>query len=131
MTFSSDLDRFAKAYQKRMHDVFIGVTEEVHRSVVFGSEITGAPGQPVGQYGPGYHPGKRGGTLRDSWTPRFLTPEKWELSTNVIYARPIEDGVGRYGALRLRSTVGGFHSVAKTVGGFGKIADTVTREVIG
>jgi hypothetical protein len=114
---------------RRCSDLFVGVATETMRSVQVGSEITASPGQPVGQYGPGYHPGKVGGTLRASWQLNFESAVAATISTNIVYAPPIEEGIGKYGPLTLRSTVGGFHSVKLTRGGFPRIVATVARQL--
>ena len=112
MTFSGDIDRHIANRKRRMKKVFVGVTEEVQRSVVEGSELTGAPGQPV-----------QLGTLKGSWVGRFLDPTLWRLITKIVYAPVIEAGVG----ITIRSAVGGTHSVAKTRTGFKRIVDAVGR----
>ncbi len=97
--------------------IFVGVAAEIQRSVQSGSEITGAKGQPVDK-----------NVLRPSFIPEFIDDVTWQTSTNLPYARPIEDGVGPYGALTLRSKVGGFHSVKLTKAGYGRIVAHVVSE---
>lgn len=87
-------------------EVLVDVAAAMHDSIVNGSSVTGAPGQPVDT-----------GNLKASWQLESVSPESARITTNVAYARVIEDGVGRHGPLTLRSTVGGFHSVEKTVDG--------------
>ena len=118
MSFASDLAAFSGKLQKRANDVFVGSAVAVKDSIVNGSAVTGAPGQPVGQYGPGYHPGMVGGTLKNSWQLEFISATEAVISTNIEYARAIEDLVGKYGTIRIRSTVGGGHSVKMTVAAF-------------
>lgn len=108
---------------------FVRTVQLTRDSIVDGSAITASPGQPVGQYGPGYQPGKVGGTLKASWQTEFLSPTEAIIATNVPYAQPIEDGIGPHGDLTLRSTVGGFHSVKQTVAGFPLIVEEAVREV--
>jgi len=115
MSFGDDLRLFADKVEARVQDVFIGCTGEVQRSVVEGSEVTAAPGQPVDT-----------GTLKGSWIGEFESADAWHTTTNVEYAPYIEEGVG----MTLRSEVGGFHSVALTRGGWQKIVDTVRDEVV-
>lgn len=115
-----------------MHDHFVGCVDEAFRSVDEGSEITGAAGQPVGQYGPGYHPGKVGGYLKASWQKVFVSRDSAIIGTNTDYAESIEDGLSyAHGGtpMTLRSTEGGFHSVKTTVAGMGKIRDVVAERV--
>ena len=120
MSFESDIERFARKVEQRQRDIFIHATNEVQRSIVDGSELTGAPGQPVDT-----------GDLRASWQPRFTGPWTWRTATDLIYARPIEEGIGPHGPIRLRSRVGGFHSVKLTRNGWPNIVDEATRKVVG
>lgn len=118
MSFSRDVSRWVDETKRRMRAVHVGVATEVHRSVVEGSEITGAPGQPVDT-----------GFLRSSWILDF--PEEFvaESTTNTEYAPPIEDGVGPSGPLTLRSAVGGWHSVKLTAAGFDRIVELEAARV--
>lgn len=102
--------------QSVLREHFLDVCAESERSIVEGSELTGAPGQPVDE-----------GTLKASWQIAFPDEDTATIGTNVVYAEPIEDGVGKYGPLTLRSQVGGWHSVKLTVAGFSRIVDAVTR----
>ena len=119
MSFSDDVTAFAAKVTKRNMRIFRDSVIEVRTSITEGSSVTGAPGQPV-----------QWGTLRDSWQQSF--PEQWvgEVTTNLVYAPPIEEGIGRNGPLTLRSEVGGFHSVKLTRAGFGNLVDHVTRMVV-
>jgi hypothetical protein len=155
MTFAADLARFQVKLVTRNREVLLGVTDGVHESIVNGSVLTGAAGQPVDT-----------GYLKNSWQ-KEIAPD-WqssEIGTNVAYARVIEDGLkssydprgetepkyattegrsrrgpggfgqrgGRIGpplpsgdAINLRSLVGGFHSVKTTVAN----ADAIVRDVV-
>lgn len=125
MSLESDVARIALKLDKISEHMLPAIGLAVHQSIQEGSPITGAPGQPVGQYGPGYNEGSVGGTLKGSWQVTFPSPEIAEITTNLVYAKPIEDGVGKYGPLRLRSSVGGFHSVALTRINFPRLVDHV------
>jgi hypothetical protein len=120
MSFADQVRSFAVKVEAQSKGVIAEAATEVQRSIVFGSEITGAPGQPV-----------QTGNLRDSWIPEFVSPTEWHTSTDVEYAPPIEDGVGEFGPLTLRSTTGGFHSVAATRANFDRIVAYVTPRVQG
>ncbi|HXG70336.1 MAG TPA: hypothetical protein VNJ04_06940 [Gemmatimonadaceae bacterium] len=98
----------------------MGVVEKAHESIQTGSPITGAPGQPVDT-----------GALRASWQVEYPAANEALISTNLEYAQPIEDGIGKHGPLQLRSAVGGWHSLKMTVAGFQRIVNHVTREVAG
>jgi hypothetical protein len=93
-----------------------------HQSVKFGTEtvggqLTGAPGQPVDT-----------GNLRNSWLLTQEGPVRWRVSTNVEYAPFVEDGIGRWGAVRYgqKNGIGGSHSVKKTILGFPRILEYVS-----
>jgi len=121
MSFESDVQAFAQNIQDRVQLTFVNTAVAVQSSIKFGSTITASPGQPVGQYGPGYNEGRVGGTLQASWQLTFPSIGNARISSYLPYAPVIEEGIGKYGPLRLRSTVGGFHSVALTVAGFHRL----------
>jgi len=80
-----------------------------HASIVEGSAVTGAPGQPVDT-----------GALRSSWQTEWEGPGEAVIATDLPYATSIEDGVSyAHGGspMTLRSPTGGFHSVKLTVAG--------------
>ncbi len=87
----------------QMEDVFVTFLQLAHQSCQFGSEVTGAPGQAV-----------RTGTLRNSVMLERTGPDSATISSNIIYAEPMEEGIGAHGQLTLRSSVGGFHSFKLT-----------------
>jgi hypothetical protein len=102
-----------------LQDLFVGSATEALRSIQEGSELTGAPGQPVDT-----------GALKASWQLVFDDPNHATIGTNLVYAEPIEDGVGKYGPLTLRSSVGGFHSVKQTAANFDRIVSAVKARPI-
>ena len=137
MTFSADLHAFAEKAAQRTTEVFVATTVEVQKSVVEGSAVTGAVGQPVDT-----------GYLKNSWIGAFTSKTEWELTTNVSYAPVIEDnlresfddrgvdrpkgftGTREPGAPRKGpSTVGGNHSVKTTIAGFQRIVDFANKEI--
>ena len=101
--FGESLRLFADKVDGRLQQVFVGSVNHVYRSIVDGSPTTGAPGQPVDT-----------GNLKASWTEAFPEELVGTVSTNVVYAEPIEEGIGPYGPMTLRSQVGGFHSLKLT-----------------
>lgn len=130
MSMERDLVRFAERLEERARGAFLGGVSGAKESVVTGSAVTGAPGQPVDT-----------GNLRASWQQSF--PEDWlgRISTNVEYAPAIEEGQqepyelpdGRTVTpqpMTLRSAVGGFHSVKLTRAGWQAIADQAVREAV-
>lgn len=114
-SFEEDLRRHERRVRQRWDGIHRGVAAEVFKSVVEGSPITGAPGQPV-----------KYEDLKKSW--KRVSPSR--LITNIItdspYAEIIENN--RRGA-RLRSKVGGFHSVKMTRAGFQGIVRYVNRRL--
>jgi phage gpG-like protein len=115
--FADDVKRFALKVERQERAVFEGVVLAAHASIVQGSHVTGAPGQPVDT-----------GHLKASWQVD-IEGDVGTIGTNVEYAPAIEDGIGPHGPLTLRSEVGGFHSVAMTRAGFPRLVEQVTREV--
>jgi hypothetical protein len=82
-------------------------------SIVEGSTLTGAPGQPVDT-----------GNLKGSWQLTFPSPTLARISTNVEYAEAVEDGVGPHGPVRYgKSGIGGSHSVKLTILGLQRLVD--------
>lgn len=131
MSWEQDIDRYTvKLNEAVPKHLLPGVTSELYASIVDGSPLTGSPGQPVGQYGPGYHPGEVGGDLRTSWQIEFLSPDTARVITNSQHAKQNEDGIARpsQGTYIQRSTVGGRHSVALTLASAQKIVDKVAAE---
>ena len=111
--------------------IYVNSVSAVHDSIQNGSPVTGAPGQPVGQYGPGYHEGEVGGTLKASWQVEFEAADSALVYTKSVYAEGIEDRIGSKGQrINLRSTVGGFHSVKLTRAGWDRIVDDETKKAV-
>jgi hypothetical protein len=121
MSFERQIDAFRLKLDARTKRVFTDSCEQVERSLVEGSEITGAPGQPVDT-----------GFLRaEAFKSDFTSKTTWEVTTNAVYAPSIEDGISyAHGGvpLTLRSAVGGFHSAKLTRNGWQRIVDHVAQE---
>ena len=115
MSFESDLAAFAAKTEAKRRAVFVNTVSAVQDSVVNGSAVTGAPGQPVDT-----------GTLKDSWRLDFDGADSALISTKVEYAPVIEDNLR---GASLRSQVGGFHSVKLTVAGFERLVDAEVAKV--
>jgi hypothetical protein len=101
-------------------ELFVGVCAVVQAEGTVGGPISGSPGQPV-----------ETGALRASYIPEFIDAHTFEISSNLEYAEPIENGVGPHGPLILRSSVGGFHSWKTVRAGFPRIVEHVAGEVGG
>ncbi len=115
MSFESDMNAFTAKVEKRHREIFLGSVLEVERSVKEGSEITGAPGQPVDT-----------GFLKGSWIPEFISRWLWSTSTNAEYGPHVEENVRG-----VTFRVGGPHSVKLTISGWPRIVDAVRARVVG
>ena len=118
MSFQDDVRRFAAKVGQRARDIHNGVCDLAYSSIVEGSALTGAPGQPVDT-----------GNLKGSWQNVIEGPLTRAIVTNVVYAEQIEDGTRAGKALVLRSQVGGWHSVKLTRAAWPRIVEHVTAEV--
>ena len=134
MTFDADLKRFAIKVEARNRGVLENMATLVHDSIVKGSAITGAPGQPVDT-----------GYLAGSWI-RVVGSVDAEIATDAQYAPVIEHNlrtafdpkgkpapprVNPDGSFRrpIKSTVGGHHSVKLTVGAADRLLAEAVREL--
>ncbi len=113
MTYKDDLRAHRRNVRRQLEEVFLIATEEVGHSVVEGSAITGAPGQPVDT-----------GELKGSWIERYVDRFIYRLTTDKIYAPFIEGG-----NYVQRSVVGGPHSVRLTRTGWPRIVEDAARRV--
>ena len=120
MTFQSDIARFNALILRRGDDLHLRTSELLYESVVEGSSITGAPGQPVQK-----------GQLRTGWQLTFPRKMFSSLLTKTIYAPGIElaKSMKTGKTLTLRSSVGGFHSVKLTRAGFKRIVLAAMKEI--
>jgi len=134
--FGKRVKNWTLEIERGMNDLHVNASEKVRDSVVWGSDLTGAPGQPVDT-----------GFLRNTWVAGFKFVQKLHarLSTNASYARIIEeDNPGAYDPSGMdrppdkkttrpqggRSEVGGAHSVKMTVAGWKNIVRAAKREVL-
>lgn len=125
--FADDLNKFTLKVHAQTRGVFMRTVQLVQGSVVHGSPVTGAPGQPV-----------KTGYLKNSWQPIRESATSYLIATNVVYAPEIEAGMrlARTGQvtgnttqrLTLRSPTGGFHSVALTIAGFQRLVAQAIEE---
>lgn len=116
MAFSDEINAFAAKVKRRQQALLVGTVELLHTSIKDGHALTGAPGQPIDI-----------STLYNSWQVTFPGANTAQTATNLVYAKPIEDGIGKFGPLTLRSKVGGFHSVKLTRAAWPKVVEHVTR----
>lgn len=111
MSFADQMQRIVGKHIARLESVPAGVDAEVFRSIVDGSEVTGAPGQPV-----------RSGRLKASWQQE-RTGDESVAASDSPYARAVEENVGD-----VHYENGGPHSVELTVVGFPRIVQEVVGE---
>lgn len=113
MAFRDEWARDVDAAMKDASAVFNVSVELAKQSWQFGSPMTGSPGVIVDL-----------GNLQRSIMREDVSPTEAIVSTNVVYAQSIEDGVSALGTpLTQRSTQGGFHALALTVSSFDRIVD--------
>ena len=95
------------------------VVDLAAKSIVSGSQITGAPGQPEGE-----------GDLKRSWRVESLGPARAAIVPSSPYARPNEDGVRKFGKPYVQhSSVGGRHSVKLTRRNFQRLVNVAAKMV--
>jgi hypothetical protein len=106
-SFAVQMRKITQIVQHRYEELYSRVDEHVGRSIMYGSAVTGAPGQPVytGALLASWHRVQRG-TFGSLWVSK--SP----------YAHIIEDNLR---GATLRSAVGGFHSVTLTRNAFRQI----------
>jgi len=114
-TFKEQMDAVVAKARAREQSIYNACVRHVKRSIVYGSPVTGAPGQPVDT-----------GDLRKSYRIRRIGKRERTVSSPLIYAPIIEDN--RRGAT-LRSKVGGFHSIKLTRLGWARIVSHETARV--
>jgi hypothetical protein len=112
MTFSADMARFIEKVRRRGDALFVNTASAVHASITAGSEVTGAPGQPVDK-----------GYLITSWTLTF-NGHTADVTTPANYAQDMEDNPR---GVTLRSEVGGHGSVRLTRAGWPAIVEFEAR----
>ncbi len=126
-SFKSGMERAAVRIRSKAEIVHEANSAKTFTSIVFGSNLTGAPGQPIGPD----TDTREGGALRESWKNAPVGPLQNRITTDSPYAKSNEDGIARPGGgpYVLRSKVGGRHSVALTIAGFPHIVASSLAEV--
>lgn len=135
MGFRDDVRAFTVEVGELDKAIFVETAVLAHESIVEGSPITGAPGQPVDT-----------GALKASWHLE-LEETQASITTPLGYAPVIEDDLrssfdrsgdeparpkGAGGSARHhKSTVGGHHSVTLTLAGIDRLIDEAGRRVGG
>lgn len=123
MSFRDDMQRINAQVRADTQAIFLGVCVEAKNSIVFGSPLTGAPGQVVAD--------KDGGELRASWQLSFESPTSAVISTKSNHAPQNEDGIARPGGgpYIQRAAVGGRHGVALTITNLDRIVAAETAKL--
>lgn len=103
--FKDAIGRITAKVMTRSQAVFVNTASHAFESIVNGSPVTGAPGQPVDT-----------GNLRASWQLAFPDKTSATITTGVEYAPYVEDNV-RGVAFKNH----GPHSVKLTIAGLDKI----------
>lgn len=113
MSIGGDLEAFLAKLERRKTALFVNTTSHVEMSIKSGSEVTGAPGQPVAS-----------GNLLNSWHTEIVSPTLAETTTACPYAPSVENAEREDGTpIQFRSEVGGAHSVKLTRAGWPRIVD--------
>lgn len=118
MTFRQDMRKFLTKTEMNMASVYIGSAQLALRSIKFGSDLTGSPGQPV-----------QTRALLESWALEPIDARRAVIYTDSPYAPQNEDGIARPGGgpYVQRSTRGGRWSVRKTRTGWQRIVQYVAE----
>jgi hypothetical protein len=114
MGFLDEIRAHNANVERKLALVQDGVDAEVFRSVVDGSEITGAPGQPIGFTG----------KMHDSWKKDDESPTETLIWTDDGGAPAVE---GNWGNVHFKNH--GPYSLAQTIAGFQHIVDIVGQKV--
>lgn len=138
MRFVDSMKQFALKVETRSVAVIDECEKEVLRSIRDGSEVTGAPGQPVGTIEGG---SKVPGRLKRSWHAVRESDYVRSIITKIWYAQAIENGqqqpYARGGKtitprpIVFKSSVGGAFSVVLTRASWDKIVEVARERVVG
>lgn len=124
----ANLDRWFEIIEVRLKSMAKFGNEDVAKSIIFGSEKTGAPGQPLVT-----------GDLRGSFHYDVEAFPVFVCTTQNPAAWSIETGIGPHGPLNPergdirhnpRSHVGGYHSIEATNQGIEQIFEDAMRDAI-
>lgn len=121
MTFSSQLEQFARKTEKNANAVFVATVVEMRDSIKFGSATTGAPAMPVA---PGEF--KRAGALRESVTLTYPDANTALIYTTKPYAQDVEDNAKGH-----QFATGGPHGWKLTVLAFTRVLNSVATRIGG
>ncbi len=117
MQFSAQLKTFAIKTHSNAGAVVTIVTDTVYGELINGGQLSGAPGQPH--------------DLRDKFEVKRETLVS-TIATSDKSARSVEDGISyKHGVplTKLKSPIGGFHSLALILAARQAIVDNAARKV--
>lgn len=117
MGFADDVAAWAQKAEQRQQQVLAAVVDQVADSIVHGSELTGAPGQP-----------EVTGDLAGSFV-KDVNALEGSVLTEHPGAPAIEHGTRKGRAMVLHAGQGGFHSIALTRLGYARIVDDVVQSL--
>jgi hypothetical protein len=121
MGFAADITRAAAAKFAECRAVHVRVADLAFDSIVNGSALTGAPGQPVAA--PIF---EKAGALKASWKRTQTSPNVITIWTDFGYADDVEDNLKGF---RFRS--GGPHGVKLTVLAAPRLVSQAMQDVTG
>lgn len=122
MSFAGTVKGWTEQVGTTRQEIFAGSVEAVKDSIVEGSAVTGAPGQPVAVGG--------NARLKNSWTSE-IDGDLGLVWTDVDYAPDVEAGTRNGRAMAHASPVGGWHSVELTKNNFDLLVRQVARDAVG
>lgn len=120
MSFADSMQQFIAKTAADLHAVHEVASDLAFESIVEGSAITGAPGQPVSE-----SRSPNDGELRDSWTKTAVSPTETLIATDLPWAPDVEDNIHDF-----HFANHGPHSVALTRLGFDAIVDAAVAKVV-
>ena len=110
--FAADITRFQRLAEQRERDTFVNLVSLSAESLIEGSPLTGAPGQPVDT-----------GNLKGSFQTIFDSEREASIVSNCAYAPHIEDDVQH-----ANYAVGGPHSLKLTVASAQRLAERAAAD---
>jgi hypothetical protein len=105
MSIEDEIVQEGQVFQRQCATLIERIADTVFESIVYGSYVTNAPGQPV-----------RDGDLVKSWKQQPLSDKSILISSDSPYAKKVEYG-------HQKTTNHGSFSMTKTIAGFGKLVD--------
>lgn len=126
--FGDQISARVATYKARLQRLKEALPEAARSSIVDGSAITNAPGQPGESWRARSHRANPGVSLKESWLVERDAAKARVISQHPA-ARMIEDGVRHGRAIRYEHG-GGPHSVKLTKAGLQSLVNAVARQVV-